>query len=115
MYQLAKLRMLEFYYDFLDWFVARQDFQLIQMDTDSNYLAISGESLEEVVKPETREVFEAEKKQWLAWDKYSNRTPRLFKLEFEGQQMIALCSKCYFAEHEPDKGAKLSTKGISKA
>ena len=42
-YQLAKLRMLEFYYDFLDWFVDRSDFELIQMDTDSNYLTISGE------------------------------------------------------------------------
>ena len=33
--------MLEFYYDFLDRFVDRKDFELIQMDTDSNYLAIS--------------------------------------------------------------------------
>lgn len=96
-YQLVKLRMLEFYLDFLDWFVAGQDFELIQMDTGSNYLVISGESLDEVVKPEMREVFEAEKRQWLAWDKWSNRTPGLFKLKFEGRKRIALCSKCYFA------------------
>ena len=32
-YQLAKLRMLEFYYDFLDKFCDRRDFELIQMDT----------------------------------------------------------------------------------
>ena len=32
-YQLAKLRMLEFYYDFLDKYVDRKDFELIQMDT----------------------------------------------------------------------------------
>ena len=38
------------------------------MDTDSNYLAISGERLEEVVKPKMRKV-------WLALDKWSNRTP----------------------------------------
>ena len=61
-YQLAKLRMLEFYYDFLDRFVDRSDFELIQMDTDSNYMAISGDSLEEVIKPELRAQFEAEKK-----------------------------------------------------
>ena len=42
-YQLAKLRMLEFYYDFLDKFIDRRDFELIQMDTDSNYMAISAE------------------------------------------------------------------------
>ena len=35
-YQLAKLRMLEFYYDFLDHYCHRSDFELIQVDTDSN-------------------------------------------------------------------------------
>ena len=35
-YQLAKLRMLKFYYDFLDRYVDRRDFELIQMDTDSS-------------------------------------------------------------------------------
>ena len=65
-YQLPKLRMLEFYYDFLDTFVDRRDFELIQMDRDSNYMAISGERLEDVVKLELREQFEAEKNQWLA-------------------------------------------------
>ena len=33
-YQLAKLRMLQFYYDFLDKYVDRRDYELIQMDTD---------------------------------------------------------------------------------
>jgi len=33
LYQLAKLTILEFYHDFLDYFVDRQDFMLIQMDT----------------------------------------------------------------------------------
>lgn len=35
-YQLAKLWMLEFYYDFLDHYFDRRDFELIQMDTDKN-------------------------------------------------------------------------------
>ena len=112
-YQLAKLRMLEFYYDFLDRYIDRKDFELIQMDTDSNYLAISGEKLEDIVRPELREEFEAEKNNWLAWDKWSGRTPGLFKKEFEGERMIALCSKCYFADDRGEK-QKLSTKGMSK-
>jgi len=37
-YQLAKMKILQFYYDFLDKFVSREDFQLIQMDTDSLYI-----------------------------------------------------------------------------
>lgn len=32
-YQLAKLRVLQFYYDFLDHFVERTDFCMIEMDT----------------------------------------------------------------------------------
>ena len=45
-YQLAKLRMLEFYYDFLDHYFDRRDFELIQMDTDKNNFTISAERLE---------------------------------------------------------------------
>ena len=120
-YQLAKLRMLEFYYDFLDRYIDRKDFELIQMDTDSNYMAISGKSLEDIVKPEMKAEFEKEKKNWLAWDKWSGRTPGLFKQEFEGERMIALCSKCYYADHhhiekkkEVEVKKKLSSKGMSK-
>ena len=32
--QLAKLRILEFYYDFLDKYFSRQDFELCYIDTD---------------------------------------------------------------------------------
>lgn len=44
-YQYAKLSMLEFYFDFLDKYLNRSDFQYTVMDTDSAYLAISGESV----------------------------------------------------------------------
>ena len=56
--------MLEFYYDFLDRYFDRRDFELIQMDTDSNYMAISAEKLEDIVKPELQTEFEAKKKEW---------------------------------------------------
>jgi len=114
-YQLPKLRILEFYYDFVDKYVDRRDFELIQMDTDSSYMAISKDRLEDVVRPELKAEFEAEKREWLAWDKWSGRMPGLFKQEFEGSRMIALCSKCYFAdEGEVGEKQKFSTKGMSK-
>jgi len=84
------------------------------MDTDSNYMAISGKRLEDIVWPELKQEFEAEKNQWLPWDKWNSRTPRLFKLEFEGSQMIAHCSKCYFADEGEGGEKKFSTKGKSK-
>ena len=37
----AKLRMLEFYYDCLDYYLNREDYELVQMDTDSIYFAVS--------------------------------------------------------------------------
>jgi len=49
-YQLTKLRILKFYHDFLDRFVYRKDFKLIQMDTESLYFALSANKLKEVVK-----------------------------------------------------------------
>ena len=61
-YQLAKLRMLEFYYDFLDKFFSRQDFELCYMAIDSFYLAISVDLLDDIVRPETRQAYEADKK-----------------------------------------------------
>ena len=87
-YQLAKLRMLQFYYEFLDFYLDRRDFELIQMDTDSMYFALSRERLEDAVRPEYEVQFEEEKKRWLAWDKWSNREPGLFKLEKEATSGI---------------------------
>ena len=83
------------------------------MDTDSNYIAISGKKLEDIVRPELKVEFEAQKNNWLAWDKWSGRTPGLFKMECEGNRMIALCSKCYFIDDQGEK-KKFSTKGMSK-
>ena len=114
-YQLAKLHMLQFYYDFLDYYLDRRDYELIQMDTDSMYFALTYDTLEETVKPELREQFEKEKKNWLSWDKWSSREPGLFKLGSERTRAIALCSKCYFVEDELSGKAKMSSKGMSKA
>ena len=111
-YQLAKLRMLEFYYDFLDKYIDRRDFEYVYMDTDSAYFAISGEELRDMVKPELLEEYDRDVKNWLATDKYSERTPGLFKPEFIGSKMIALSAKCYFAEGK--QGTKYSCKGMSK-
>ena len=84
------------------------------MDADSMYFALSCNTLEEAIKPELKQQFEREKKQWLSWDKWSSREPGLLKLESEGTGAIALCSKCYFVEDEQSGKAKMSSKGVSK-
>ena len=113
-YQLAKLRMLQFYYEFLDFYLDRRDFELIQMDTDSMYFALSSERLEDAIRPGYETQFEEEKKRWLAWNKWSNREPGLFKLEKEATSGIALCSKCYHMEDQATGKAKVSSKGVNK-
>ena len=54
------------------------------------------------------------KSKFLSTSKYDERTPGLFKLEFQGTRMIALTSKCYFAENQIDNKTKVSCKGVSR-
>jgi hypothetical protein len=114
--QYAKLHMLQFYYDFLDKFVERCNFEYCEMDTDSAYMALSGPDFLSVVKPELRSEYlhglqghcvpgleiEADcKNHWFPRTccpqhaKFDKRTPGLFKIEYEGDAMIGLCSKTY--------------------
>lgn len=142
--QEAKLRMLEFYYDCIDKYLSRDKFEYMEMDTDSAYLAISGETLGECVKPEMRVEFYQNYGNWfpkpfcsahandfVEWKlhssepwkggeccmavlKHDTRTPGLFKEEFIGDGMVALNSKTYFCWSEENDQSKYSSKGLSK-
>ena len=87
-YQYAKLRMLQFY-DFLEKYLDRPDYEYCEMDTDSAHIAISGESVEALVKPEMVHEFEHDsyncfpRTNMLQHAKYDKRTPGLFKVEWE--------------------------------
>ena len=90
---------------------------MCEMDTDSAYLAISGESLDELIRPDKREVYETEKIDWFPRDDtdahkaFDKRTPGLFKIEWEGRGIVALCSKTYFRFGDQNK---VSCKGLNK-
>lgn len=89
----------------------RSDFEFIEMDTDSAYFAISADNIDKLIKPQFEELYQSQLKNnctdndvGVLWfprrccDKhriYDKRTPGLFKLEFEGNEMIGLCSKTY--------------------
>ena len=92
------------------------------MDTDSAYIAFSAENFEDLIKPELKEDYLLNKNKWFPRDdtkenaKFDKRTPGLFKEEYRGKSIIALCPKMYFvegADHE-DKKYKFSSKGIQK-
>ena len=64
-YQYAKLRMLQFYYDFVDRYIERPLFQYCEMDTDSAYIALAGDTIDDLVTSEHREHHFRNRSQWL--------------------------------------------------
>ena len=125
-YNYAKLRMIQFW-DFLDTFLIKSHFELMQMDTDSLYIAIARDSVDNCVKPEKIIEWLETKRKWfpsedqtlinfngheITANQYSLREPGLFKEEFSGDGMICLNSKVYIVFG--DKKTKISCKGIQQ-
>ena len=140
-YKYAKLRMLQFYYDFVARYVERSLYQYCEMDTDSAYIALAGDSIDDLVAPEHREHYFRNMSQWLpaeccddheeeyvytriagrSWTAkescciarkaFDKRTPGLFKIEWCGDGFIGLCSKTYYCFGASDK---CTTKGLNK-
>ena len=133
--------MLEFYYDCLDLYIDRSKFELVEIDTDSCYVAISAKKLEDVVRPSLKKHFFTHVHQWtpskccgnhindfaackLAGvpfiqtqcckdkESFDKRTPGLFKLEASGEEMIGLSPKTYLLTSK--ESCKFSCKGINK-
>ncbi len=114
--QYGKLRMLQFYYDFLIIFFERNSFQLLEMDTDSFYLAFNRKCIDDCVKPEKKELymkliygtcknlpldpsihklFFLPRKCCKTHYNSDSSTPGIFKIEYESKEMVSLSSKCY--------------------
>ena len=128
----AKLRMLQFHYDFLLQYCDFNRFQHVEMDTDSFYLALSGSNLRDTMHEEQKallheqifhqchvEKYEADERTYCPreccerHETYDQKTPGLFKLEVKGDTIVALCSKTYVLQKE-DGTYKLSCKGLNK-
>ena len=138
--QIAKLRMLQFYYDFMQKFFHDSSFEYVCMDTDSAYFATCGD-LESLVPMNLRQQYFEEFGEWfipefcaehkksfietktqgLPWTMqpcckavhvYHKRTPGLFKEEFSGTGIIALNAKTYHTFNAST--SKTSTKGIMR-
>ena len=54
---MAKLKMLEFVYDCIKKYIPDDCFEFIEMDTDSLYLSLCSNFLDELVAPELRKEF----------------------------------------------------------
>ena len=113
----SKLKILQFYYDCVDKYVDRSDFQYMGTDTDSAYMALT-DNFDKVVKPELKVEYITDRPNWFPRidtkenELFDKRTPGLFKVEYEGDGMVALCSKTYFVWG--GKENKISSKGLQK-
>ena len=129
-YSYAKLILIEFW-EFINKFLVQDKYEICYCDTDSLYLAISEDSLDQCVKPEMVQEWENEKQKFLASDdetlvkfdgkmitrkQFDKRTPGLFKPEFEGDGIVCLNSKVVHAWGHDESGpkSKTSCKGTNK-
>lgn len=123
-------------------FIDRKDFQYVEMDTDSAYMALSG-NFHSLIRRDMRNTFYSEYDNWFPRiacpehtqeflhqrsagvvflppaccrqvTAYDKRTPGLFKDEFRGDGVVALNSKTYFCWNNILNTFKMSSKGLSK-
>ena len=122
-------------------YVERLLFQYCEMDTDSAYIALAGDNIDDLVAPEHREHYFHHRSEWLpaeccdehkgdyidtrlagrtwtatesccpARKAFDKRTPGLFKVEWRGDGFIGLCSKTYYCFGETNK---CTMKGLNK-
>ena len=135
--------MLEFVYDCIKKYIPNDCNKFIEMDTDSLYLSLCSNSLDDVVKPELREEFfenydyffpslackhhkkefikaRVQNLEWIqadcckAREIFDRQTPGLMKLEFFGSWMLALAPKTYITEKELLQGVENDTNQTTK-
>ena len=101
-YQYAKLRMLQFYYDFVDRYVERPLFQYCEMDTDSAYIALAGDTIDDLVRPDRSEHYFRHRSQWLPAECCDNHKDEYIRARIAGRPWTATES-CCFARKAFDK------------
>ena len=124
-YSRAKMLLLDFWV-FLKEHLDDSTYCLMETDTDSLYIAISKDTIDECVRPDKLDDWKKRKYEYFASDseepvtfegveisekQYDKRTPGKFKLEFSGIGMICLNSKVYHIWTH-DGEFKTSSKGM---
>ena len=131
--QYSKLRMLELVYNFFVKYCDRSMYEFIEMDTDSLYMALAADSIEKCIRPDMILQWQLIRAEDCEDDftanstcnffpreccerhtQHDKREPGLFKEEWRGHEMIALCSKTYCCFNRETQEVKFSSKGLNK-
>ena len=132
-FQYAKLKTLELYYNFFDRFCEVNKFEELEMDTDSLYLALSEKKLYDYIQQASIVEWELLTKEDCKDDftanattkffprtcctehkKHDKREPDLFKEEFPCTEMLCLCSKTFCCYDFNSNKYKFSSKSLNK-
>ena len=138
-YMNAKLHMLKFYYLFIKKYIPDRHIEIVESDTNSVYCTISRDSFDECVPEELKRAYFIEKRNWvptevcdrhlneyaqtkvsgdlwnpppccLEYFAFQKRVGGKFKLEWEGEKIVALTCKSYLASGPQ---VKQVSKGVS--
>ena len=139
--QYARLRMLELYFNFSKKICDTDKYEELEMDTDSLYLAWSGDNLEDVILPEKRAEWDQSRSKDCTFNFTANaidnffprtlcnahkkhdkrererereRESGLFKEEFTSAEMLCLCSKTYCCYDRKSNKYKISSMELKK-
>ena len=125
--------MFELYYNFFPKVCIVNKFEVLEMDTDSLYLALAEKKLEDCIRPEMRtewqrlqsndyvDSFTADavanffpRTCCVKHKQHDKREPGLFKEEFRCTEMLCLCSKTYCCYDVTSNKLKFSSKNLNK-
>ena len=131
--QYAKLPMLELYYTFFTKFCDVNKFEELEMNTDSQYLALAEKEVADCMRPEMRVEWQRLRSNdcvdsftgdavvkffsrtcCVKHKQHDKREPGLFKEEFRCTKIICLCSKTYCCCDVTSDKLKSSSKSLKK-
>ena len=131
--QYAKLRMLELHFSFFERFCDVNNFEELEMDTDSLYLALSEKESYDCIREESKAEWGLLRTEDCKDDftangtinifprtcctkhmKHDKREPGLFKEEFRCMEMLCLCSKVYCCYDSNSNKYKHSSKSLNE-
>ena len=131
--QYAKLRMLELNYNIFHKYCDEIKFEELEMDTDSLYLALAEDNLDDCILPEKKAQWTLSRRNYCRDDfiadadkiffprtccavhkKHDKRESGFFKEEFRRTEMLCLCSKTYCCYDSKSDKFKFSNQGLNK-
>ena len=97
--QYGKMHMLHFYYDFINMYLERPLLQYCEIDTDSAYLTLAGESVDDIATLELREHYFWHCSEWLPSESCAEHQNVYVRCRLTGRPWAGAEQCCTIREH----------------